>query len=216
MLHVTSHYHRYPSDEISSPKGLQNRQRMEKIGELLPISFRAAGDCVEIGCYKGGTTLFLRKMMKHCRAKKDLHVFDSFEGLPKSTEYDSNKSHTSEKACACSISEFKRNWDNEYELPQIHKGWIEDTLHELPAQICFALIDLDLYEGTKTALEAVYPNLSRGAIVVIDDYTHFVFGPGIQRAIRDFICDKPESIHCDSQKCKHKGRTCHNAWFQKT
>lgn len=86
--------------------------------------------------------------------------------------------------------------------PEIHAGWFKDTLPgALPDRICFAHLDGDLYSSVKESLESVYPRLSRGAIVVIDDYSdperldvHNVL-PGVKRACDEFLRDKEETVH---------------------
>jgi predicted O-methyltransferase YrrM len=40
---------------------------------------------------------------------------------------------------------------------------------KLPDQIALCLVDVDLYQPVKRALEKIYPKLSRGGIIVVDD-----------------------------------------------
>ncbi len=57
------------------------------------------------------------------------------------------------------------------ENPEIHPGCFFETLpHELPEKISFAYLDSDFYDPILLSLEAIYPKLSKGAIVIIDDY----------------------------------------------
>ena len=73
-----------------------------------------------------------------------------------------------------------------------HKGWIPDTFAGLEKQkVCFAHIDLDLYQGVLDTLAFVYPRMPTGGVIVCDDYG-FASCPGARRAIEEFFADKPE------------------------
>ncbi len=51
------------------------------------------------------------------------------------------------------------------------KGWFKDTLHIAPIeQIAVLRLDGDLYESTMDSLKALYPKLSKGGYLLIDDY----------------------------------------------
>src|SRR5712664_2643803 len=64
------------------------------------------------------------------------------------------------------------------------KGLFQDTLPSLDAGP-FALIRLDgdLYESTYVCLEALYPRLSPGGFVIIDDYK---FLESVRSAVSDY------------------------------
>jgi hypothetical protein len=51
------------------------------------------------------------------------------------------------------------------------KGWFRDTLPSAPIERLAVLrLDGDLYESTMDTLVNLYPKLSRGGYVIIDDY----------------------------------------------
>jgi O-methyltransferase len=50
-------------------------------------------------------------------------------------------------------------------------GWFEDTLPAAPIeQLAVLGLDGDMYGSTMEALEALYPKLSPGGYVIVDDY----------------------------------------------
>jgi hypothetical protein len=50
-------------------------------------------------------------------------------------------------------------------------GWFRDTLATAPIERLAVLrLDGDMYESTIVALRALYPRLSRGGFVIVDDY----------------------------------------------
>jgi O-methyltransferase len=79
---------------------------------------------------------------------------------------------------------------------RLHKGLFEDMLQ--PAgEIAFAHIDCDWYDPVRLCLERIYPHLSPGAIVVIDDY--YDYG-GARKATDEFLAshDNPMDIFADN------------------
>ncbi len=67
------------------------------------------------------------------------------------------------------------------------KGKVEDTLdniNNLPQKISLLRLDTDFYESTKKELEILYPRLSKGGILIIDDYGHW---KGSQKAVDEYF-----------------------------
>jgi O-methyltransferase len=164
------------------------------------LCYGVPGDLVELGCNKGQTSVVIQKIIEHCGSDRILHVYDSFEGLPETTEGDVGtpfRGGWMKVSSDIVLDNFRR-----YSLrpPQIHAGWFEHTLPtELPDQICFAYLDGDFYESILISLQHVYPRLSSGAVCVVDDYcdsarSEWNFLPGVKRACDDFFADKPDRI----------------------
>lgn len=63
-------------------------------------------------------------------------------------------------------------------------GWFRDTLPSAPiTRLALLRLDGDLYESTIVALRCLYPKLSAGGYVIIDDYG---VSPGCKLAVEDF------------------------------
>jgi len=63
------------------------------------------------------------------------------------------------------------------------KGWFKDTLHTAPiSRLALVRLDGDMYESTIQALDALYPKLSPGGYLIIDDYGL----PGCRAAVDDY------------------------------
>ena len=63
-------------------------------------------------------------------------------------------------------------------------GWFKDTLPTAPIQRLAVLrLDGDMYGSTMEALEALYPKLSVGGYVIVDDYGAI---PQCKEAVTDF------------------------------
>ncbi len=165
------------------------------------------GDVVELGCNSGDSTIVMQRILAELDPTKQLHAFDSFEGLPELTENDKKDGVYAKGYMAAGLDLFKRKFEQVgLKLPHTHKGWFEETVPKfLPEKISFALIDGDLYESTKHVLPHVYERLSPGAICMIAVYyDEKIFprkgvaggyiSPGVKRATDEFFKDKPEKV----------------------
>src|SRR5919197_6731018 len=74
---------------------------------------------------------------------------------------------------------------------QFVKGWFSQTLPSLPAQrLAVIRLDGDLYESTMDALKALYPRLSPGGFVVVDDYAM----RSSRTAVHDYLDQHGEKV----------------------
>ena len=65
------------------------------------------------------------------------------------------------------------------------KGWFADTLPTAPIeQLAILRLDGDLYSSTMDALNALYPKVSAGGFVIVDDYGSW---PACKRAVDEYI-----------------------------
>lgn len=88
---------------------------------------------------------------------------------------------------AASLEEVKRNFSR-YGLldDQVHflQGWFHDTLPTISnQQWAVVRVDGDMYESTMDALVNLYPNLSAGGYIIIDDYGAI---PACHQAVHDY------------------------------
>jgi hypothetical protein len=74
-----------------------------------------------------------------------------------------------------------------YPRERIHfvKGKVEDTIPaEAPGTIALLRLDTDWYESTRHELIHLFPRLSSGGVVIIDDYGHW---RGSRRAVDEYF-----------------------------
>jgi O-methyltransferase len=73
-------------------ENMNTSEQLEKTVELLLtiIENNIDGDVVEFGCHLGETSKYLMKTLLETNSAKKLFIFDSFEGLPETTEFDQN------------------------------------------------------------------------------------------------------------------------------
>ena len=167
------------------------------LDECVRALTNAEGDVVELGCYIGTTSLFLARVLSELGPKRRLHVYDSFAGLPEKTPQDASPAGEQFKAgeLFAQKSEFIRHFKQAgLQLPVIHKGWFSElTEADMPAQISFAFLDGDYYSSVKDSLAVVWPMLSKGGIVVVDDYTNEAL-PGARRAVDEWLVRHPADL----------------------
>jgi len=149
-----------------------------------------SGEVVELGCYKGLTSIEIQKFLKEQGSDKKLYLYDSFEGLPEKQGADQSPAGSQFKAGELYVSKrevvekFKRT---SLPLPIIYKTWFKDISDEqLPKQISFAFLDGDFYESIKDSLLKIWPLLDPKAVIVVDDYANQAL-PGASKAVNEWL-----------------------------
>ena len=155
------------------------------------------GDIVELGCAYGGISALIMHVLRDTGSCKCFHVYDSFQGMPEPCTVDEPQDNilqrgdfrVSPMVFGANIRKFAPGCS----LPIVHEGWFENILsNELPNRIAFAFLDSDFYESIRISLEHVYPKLTKGGVMLIDDYCHPRL-PGVAKAVDRFFEDKNES-----------------------
>lgn len=131
----------------------------------------------------------------------DIWLYDTFEGMTLPTEID--LAHDGTRAlgffdkdmpdawisCIAGIEEVRNNMIlTEYPGDRIHyvAGPVEETIPaNLPSeQISLLRLDTDWYASTKHELENLFPMVSEGGVLIIDDYGHW---QGSRKAVDEFF-----------------------------
>jgi O-methyltransferase len=150
------------------------------------------GDLIETGVWQGGATIFMRAVLKVFGVTdRTVWVADSFAGLPppdpERFPADAGDRHHELTFLAVSLEEVKANFARYGLLDEQVRflvGWFSDTLPLAPIdRLAVLRLDGDMYASTMVALQALYPRLSIGGYVIVDDYGAV---PGCRQAIEDF------------------------------
>ncbi|MBQ2695559.1 class I SAM-dependent methyltransferase [Candidatus Saccharibacteria bacterium] len=166
-----------------------------KILELAEKCLVLEGDFVEMGCYRGDTSLLLAEMLVKKMGKsggkdaKKLWIYDSFEGLPEKSLADESVLGVDFKGGELVVTKKevkKRFLRAGLPVPVIKKAWFADlTPEDLPEQIAFAFLDGDFYESIKDSLNLVTPKMVAGGIMVVHDYNNPAL-PGVRKAVDEW------------------------------
>jgi O-methyltransferase len=136
------------------------------------------GDWIETGVWRGGAVIFMRGILKaYGVTDRTVWVADSFEGLPPGDPVKYPKESPApfhvHADLAVSLEQVQRNFARYGLLDgqvRFLKGWFRDTLPSAPIRkLAILRLDGDLYESTMDAL-TLYPRLSPGGFVIVDDY----------------------------------------------
>jgi O-methyltransferase len=169
------------ADLPASAETMVGAKRLQNLRSCVESVLRdgVPGDLVETGVWRGGASIFLRGLLAaHGVTDRVVWVADSFEGLPKpdAERYpaDQGDDHWTRPELAVSLEQVQANFARYGLLDEqvrFLKGWFKDTLPTAPIeQVAVARLDGDLYESTTDALDALWPKVSAGGYVIIDDY----------------------------------------------
>jgi len=144
------------------------------------------GALVECGVWKGGSMAAVaRTLLQLQDLKRDLYLFDTFEGMTEPTSRDVDYTGKS----AAELKQEISNWcaapfecvkqvlyKTGYPKDRIHfvPGKVEETLPGFaPESIALLRLDTDWYESTKHELTHLFPRLSKKGVIIIDDYGYW-------------------------------------------
>lgn len=178
------------------------------------------GSFVECGVWKGGSSLAAALKFTEMSDIRDIYMFDTFEGMSAPTDDDMDlngkkadvllskeeKSSGSSIWCVAGINTVKETMRLAVSYPdekiRLIKGKVEDTLQEnSPSSISILRLDTDWYESTRYEMETLFPNLSIGGVLIIDDYGHW---QGAKKAVDEYL--KANGIKMLLNRADYTGR----------
>ncbi|KAB2594320.1 TylF/MycF/NovP-related O-methyltransferase [Streptomyces arboris] len=144
------------------------------------IRDKVPGDLIETGVWRGGVCILMRAVLEAYGVRdRRVWVADSFEGVPvvhsASHPLDRDMAlHRINGVLKISQEEVRENFSRYGLLDgqvEFLAGWFNETLPGAPVDsLAVMRLDGDLYESTMDALTHLYPKLSVGGFVIIDDY----------------------------------------------
>ena len=162
---------------------------VDKHSELLPLpnwhwnlsvalwcaknALKLNGDFVELGVFKGHTTIFLAEYTDFQHEEKGWYLYDTFAGIP---EEDVNNPTWAELNKSLYVdSYFYADVVDRFEsYPNIHviKGRVPDVFNDSPppSRIAFLHVDLNSARAEVAALECLFDSIENGGMILFDDY----------------------------------------------
>jgi hypothetical protein len=154
-----------------------------------------AGDIVECGVWRGGSSMLCAVTLKLMQeTQRKLYLYDTYSGMTEPTEKDVN--YKGEKAvkgefnewCAIPLEDVTSamlSTGYPYHRLVFVKGRVEDTIpRNIPDRIALLRLDTDFYESTYHEMVHLFPRLSVGGVLIIDDYGHF---KGAREAVDKYL-----------------------------
>ncbi|MFN2464902.1 MAG: TylF/MycF/NovP-related O-methyltransferase [Candidatus Dormibacteria bacterium] len=166
------------------------------------------GALVECGVWRGGSIMAMILTLQEMGiADRDIYLYDTFEGMTQPTErdisaYDAPASQTWGEAEAGRQQAWSYLFSAEhtgeaavrqrvlatgYPAERLHfvAGRVEDTIPaDAPGRIALLRLDTDWYESTRHELVHLYPRLSTGGVLIVDDYGHW---DGCRQAVDEYF-----------------------------
>lgn len=154
------------------------------------------GDVIECGVAAGGSAALLGLTMDRHGSERLLYLYDTFEGLPPPTEDDPDFSKASQWTGQCrgTLDEvqtlFHRLHLNTSRMRFV-QGLFQETLRPTMDPVALAHLDGDWYESTMTCLTHIWPVLSIGGIMQLDDYGEW---QGCRKAVDEFFAERQSHV----------------------
>ena len=161
------------------------------------------GSFVECGVWRGGSMAAVaRTLVQRGVSDRDLWLYDTFDGMSEPTEKDvdflgktarqllqtEDPQDAKSVWCRSPLGGVQAVMDQtSYPRKRIKfvEGKVEETLlQHLPQRIALLRLDTDWYESTRLELEKLFPLMSPGGVLIIDDYGHW---QGCRRAVDEYF-----------------------------
>lgn len=199
--------------ETVAPHTMTSTEKLAALVEATRyvVRHRVPGHVVECGVWRGGSMQAVAlTLLELDSADRELHLFDTFEGMPPPSENDTRTtgegSVSADELLAASDKD-SRMWaiapldgvktvmsETGYpdQLIHYHPGLVEDTTPgQAPDTIAILRLDTDWYASTKHELTHLYDRLSPGGVLILDDYGDW---EGARKATDEWLAETGEQI----------------------
>jgi hypothetical protein len=221
---------KYPQDfsqedveevEAATPYTMTSPERIFALRRAVEhiTSAQIPGEIVECGVWKGGSMMVAARCLQRLNdTRRNLYLFDTFSGMTPPQEIDrSIRGQSAKELLKAQPKEDSWIWaaapldgvkkvmkSTRYPREKIHYivGPVEETLPEkAPERIALLRLDTDWYESTYHELTHLYPRISLGGVLLIDDYGHW---EGARRAVDQYFQEK--GLHVLLHRIDYTGR----------
>lgn len=193
-----------------APYSKTSRDRLAALIAAIEYIVRAGvpGAIAECGVWRGGSMMAVAKTLLALQEKRDLYLYDTYEGMSAPTSRDRSILGQSAVLWFEALQRAGKRWDDvsveEVMANLASVGWpanrthlvvgrVEETIPRiLPGQLALLRLDTDWYESTLHELTHLYPLLSPGGVLIVDDYGHW---EGARAAVDEYFAERPVYLH---------------------
>jgi hypothetical protein len=189
VTHYDLEQGKWQIDPLSRPTTLLTKSQLDLIEQaVLAVEARdVPGHFLEAGIWRGGAIILMRALLTaHNISGRKVFAADSFAGIPKNTRAINDPVDQWNDRWAAALDEVKQAisrfglLDDKIEFVV---GFFEDSLKSLEKeQFSIVRLDSDSYDSVETSLEYLYPLLSQGGFLIVDDW-HL---PGCRMAVMEY------------------------------
>jgi len=214
---IVEHCARFGVDPLNAVKlfpVLARRQWLKRFlahSDLFRLTLEVPGDLAELGVFRGlGLMTWANLLEAYCIGDrtKVVYGFDNWQGFTSLSAQDGGEAAEVNKVVGgYDPAHFRQElesalgiFDGDRFIPwkdrvTLVDGNIERSVPKFVEEnpgVRFSLVhfDCDLYEPTRAALAAIWPKVSRGGVVIFDEYALKEWG-GETLAVDEFFADKP-------------------------
>jgi hypothetical protein len=152
------------------------------------VESEVEGAIVECGVWRGGSALLAALTLRELESERPIFLYDTFEGMtpPSARDIDVEGGHADDyierygddgKWCYAGLEEVEATFRQHGFGAEVSliKGDVANTLrtHAPSGSVSLLRLDTDWYDSTKLEMEILYPKLSVGGVLIIDDYGHW-------------------------------------------
>lgn len=185
--------------ELCSPVSMTSIDRLYALyrATRYVVAAGAAGDFVECGVWKGGSVMMMALTLKAMGvADRDLHLFDTFTGMPEPTDKDVDYTGQDMRPVTQANPEWLKAELDEVRANLAKTGYPAERFHLVPGNvldtvpghapktIALLRLDTDWHKSSQHELAHLFPRLSSRGVLIIDDYGHF---QGAREAVDEFL-----------------------------
>ncbi|MEK9175088.1 MAG: TylF/MycF/NovP-related O-methyltransferase [Patescibacteria group bacterium] len=176
---------------------LVDQRRCFMLYQFVHYAISLDGEIAEIGVYNGGTAKLISNILK--RTQKKLYIFDTFSGMPKTDEQkDLHHEGDFKDTSFAAVSEYLKDTHNVV----VTQGFFPES-GNIISNTLFSLvhIDVDIYRSVLDVASFFYTRMTRGGIMIFDDYG-FISCPGAKQAVDEFFASRLETpIYLPTGQC---------------
>lgn len=187
------------------PYTMTSRARVLALIRAVAYLTRAGipGDLAECGVWRGGSSMAMALALRaNGDTSRTIWLYDTFRGMTAPTDADVDVRGSSAQAqlqrarftrnngmlCIAGREDVEANIrQTGYPADRVRfvEGPVEATLeHTAPDRLAMLRLDTDFYASTMAELCILYPRLSRGGVLILDDYGHW---QGARRAVDEYF-----------------------------
>jgi hypothetical protein len=196
--------------ERCRPFTLTSAERVQALLDAVEYCVRreVPGDFAECGVWRGGSVLaMILKLQELGRNDRVIHLYDTFEGMTEPSERDTSAyDRPALETWSEDRSLGKVAWEGFFQADvfneesvrdlllstgypaenlRLVRGPVEETLPSLaPRELALLRLDTDWYDSTLHELVHLYPLLTVGGVMIIDDYGHW---DGCRQAVDEYF-----------------------------
>lgn len=200
--------------DLVAPYTMTTPERLEALCAATEyiVKYDIPGAFVEAGVWRGGSSMAAAHTLLRLGAgDREFYMYDTYEGIPAPGAEDAVIGSTHEEVKAwweaenadpakeawltATVEEVRRNMAlTGYDLDKVQTiaGMVEDTVPPTaPEQVALLRLDTDWYAPTKVELEVMFPRLSPGGVMIIDDYD---YTEGARKAVDEYLAEYPHPV----------------------